>query len=141
MKLTEDKLRNIIQEELRFQQGRTSPAAGTANYHIHQFIKKVANVFASRLQESYEIQFEDAYEGNMSVRTDFSVYNNRQDIMKEGRFAVFDVGGKIKVELMGGRLGDNPSDMQTIINEDFEYNEAPLGEIDIVSAMQILAGR
>lgn len=141
MKLTEQRLRKIIKEELRFGGGRTSAPKGTANFYIHQFIKSVANEFASRLQDAYEIQFEDAVEGNMSVTADFTVYNSRADQYKEGNLAVFEVGGQIKVELRGGDLGSSVSEQQTIINQDFEYNEGPLAQIDIVSAMQVLAGR
>lgn len=141
MKLTQNKLRSIIREELRFTQGRTGVPKGTANYHIHQFIKKVANEFASRLQSAYEIQFEDAQESRMAVTADFKVYNNRQDMFKEGSLAIFDIGGEITVEVRGGDLGSSVSEKQEIINQTFGYSEAPLGEIDIVSSFQVLAGR
>lgn len=141
MKLTESKLRQLIKEELRFGGGRTSAPKGTANYYIHQFVKKVANEFASRLQSEYEIQFEDAIEGNMAVTADFKIYNDRQDMYKQGSLAVFEVNNQIKVEVRGGDLGSSVNEQQEIINQSFDYNEAPLGEIDIVSALRVLAGR
>ena len=141
MKLTRDKLRSIIREELRFTQGRTGVPKGTANYHIHQFIKKVANELASRLQSAYEIQFEDAQESRMAVTADFKIYNSRQDMFKEGSLAVFDVGGEITVEVRGGDLGSGVNQQKEIINQTFGYGEAPLGEIDIVSSLQVLGGR
>jgi len=141
MKLTQNKLRSIIREELRFTQGRTGVPKGTSNYHIHQFIKKVANELASRLQSAYEIQFEDAQESRMAVTADFKIYNNRQDMFKEGSLAIFDIGGEITVEVRGGDLGSSVSEKQEIIKQTFGYSEAPLGEIDIVSSLQVLAGR
>lgn len=141
MKLTQDKLRSIIREELRFTQGRTDVPKGTANYYIHQFIKKMANELASRLQSAYEIQFEDAQESRMAVTADFKIYNSRQDMFKEGSLAVFDVGGEITVEVRGGDLGSGVNQQKEIINQTFGYGEAPLGEIDIVSSLQVLGGR
>lgn len=141
MKLTEDKLRRIIREELQFKSGETVPPRGTANRAVHDYLKRVVNRLASQLQSAYEIDFEPAIESNMAFTADFEIYNNRQDVMYEGRLTAFRINEEIKIEAQGGRLGTSIPEWNSFLNKRFDMDENPVEQLDIVSSFQILAGR
>lgn len=141
MELTEDKLRNIIREELNVQMGRTQPPRNSLGGYMNRFIEDTAKRFASALQSQYDIEFQKAILGDRSFNADFQVYNSRQDMMKEGKMYMFVRDGSVTIQIEGGPLGAGVSGMNQFVDETIGYNEDPMNQIDIVSAFQVLAGR
>jgi len=140
--LTKDRLRRIIREEIRFKGSGNEPPQGTANSYLQRFLKEIFQKLASQLQSNYDIEFTDVVEGRLGLSAEFDVYNDRQDMFYDGEMYVFIYGDDIvSIEVNGGPRGSTKSEMSEIISRDFGFNEQIVSQVNIVSAMQTLAGR
>jgi hypothetical protein len=142
MKLTEDKLRRIIQEELRFKGSGNKPPRGSANSYLQRFLKEVFQKLATQLQSSYDIEFTDVIEARLALSADFEVYNRRQDVFYDGEMHVFVYDDDVvSIEVNAGPKGSSISEMSEVISRDFGFNDQIVSQVNIVSAMQTVAGR
>jgi len=137
-----NKIRSLIREELNYKGSGNQPARGTANSYLQRFLKEIFQKLASQLQSTYDINFSDVVEGRLALSTEFEVYNSRQDRFYDGEMHVFIYDDDIvSVEVNGGPKGSTISEMNEIISRDFGFDEKIVSQVNIVSAMQTLAGR
>lgn len=141
MKLTESKLRSIIQEELNIQSSGRLPPKYSVQGGIQIVMKRAFKYFESQLKSAYDIEFDDVYETDRQLSVMFEVYNRRQDMMKEGRILMFEVDKEVELEIRAKQIGyDNLGPEDTIYENTFDPKD-DLTAIDIVSIFQTVAGR
>ena len=139
MKLTEDKLRQIIREELDLRKGN-QPNPNSANGYLQKFLETTARRFYQELRSNFDIEFSDSVATKLSMQTDFQIYSQKQDRYKEGRMFMYVMkeNNSLRIEAQGGPLGASISEMRTFIETEIPPSQDPLQEVRPARAFKTL---
>lgn len=137
MKLTENKLRRIVREEMEFMV-RNRPNPNSLNGYKQKYMETTFRRLAQELKSAFDIEFEDPVVSKLGLNADFELYSKRQDIFKEGRIVMFMKDGRLNVQISGGPVGAGISGEQEIVDAEIGPNEDPLASIKPSAALRTL---